>query len=110
MKLPNGTFAKISMQKLTGYCLNREHPSGKHKAKVFESALGFTAENAEELKLLIEQAAVESEVVQTDNTPFGQLYKVDWTIPSQSEEIILRTLWEVTSHSTNPRLVSAFIR
>lgn len=27
--------------KLTGYCLNPEHPRGKHKARVFASALGF---------------------------------------------------------------------
>jgi hypothetical protein len=41
MKLPNGDQAEISMQKLIGYCLNPEHPSGKHKARVFESALGI---------------------------------------------------------------------
>lgn len=110
MKLPKGSFAKIPIQKLAGYCLNREHPSGKHKAKVFESALGFTAENTEDLRRLIEQAAVEGDVVQTNSTSFGQLYKVDWTVPDKEEEIILRTIWEIASDSPNPRLVSAFIK
>lgn len=47
MKLPNGDKAEIPMQKLIGYCLNLEHPSGKHKARVFKSKLGIVAENAE---------------------------------------------------------------
>lgn len=38
MKLPNGDRAVISMGKLRGYCLNPEHPSGRHKARVFASA------------------------------------------------------------------------
>ena len=38
----------VDLLKLTGYCLNPEHPRGKHKARVF-ATLGFTAENAEEL-------------------------------------------------------------
>ncbi|MEH1938492.1 MAG: DUF6883 domain-containing protein [Nostoc sp.] len=37
MKLPNGEQAEISTQKLIGYCLNPEHPSGKHQARVFAS-------------------------------------------------------------------------
>ena len=49
MKLPNGNHALISIEKLRGYCLNPEHPSEKHKARVFASALGITAQNAENL-------------------------------------------------------------
>ena len=64
MKLPNGDRAEISMQKLIGYCLNLEHSSGKHKARVFQSRLGITVENAEVLHSLIQRAAIEGEVVQ----------------------------------------------
>ncbi|MBE9078457.1 hypothetical protein IQ241_14320 [Romeria aff. gracilis LEGE 07310] len=109
MKLPNGEAAVIPMEKLTGYCLNPNHPSGKHKARVFASALGITAENAGDLQELIAEAAIEGEVIQQDRTEFGQLYKVDWTIPGQVP-IVLRTLWELTTAQSNPRLVSAFIR
>lgn len=108
MKLPNGEFAIISEEKLVGYCLNSEHPSGKHKAKVFAS-LGFTDENAEDLRELIKIAAIEGEVVQQDDTDFGQLYKVDWVIPSQTL-VVLRTLWEITPDRPVPRLISAFIK
>jgi hypothetical protein len=58
MKLPNGEQAEISVQKLIGYCLNPEHPSGKHKARVFASILGITLENPDVLRELIQTAAV----------------------------------------------------
>jgi hypothetical protein len=109
MKLPNGESAIIPMEKLMGYCLNPDHASGKHKAKVFASALGITAENADDLRELIAEAAIEGEVIQQNSTEFGQLYKIDWTIPDR-KSVILRTLWEITSDQPNPRLVSAFIR
>ncbi len=99
----------IPMEKLTGYCLNPDHASGKPKTKVFASALGITAENANDLRELIAKAAIEGEVIQQNSTEFGQLYKIDWAIPDR-KSVILRTLWEITSAQPNPRLVSAFIR
>jgi hypothetical protein len=109
MKLPNGDYAIIPMEKLIGYCLNPDHSSGKHKARVFASALGITAENADNLRELIAQAAIEGEVIQQDSSEFGLLYKVDWVIPDQ-DPIVLRTLWEIRYNQSNPRLVSAFIK
>ncbi len=92
MKLTNGELAEIPMQKLIGYCLNPEHSGGKHKARVFLSVLGITAENADVLKQLIQTAAIGGEVVQQDSTPFGNQFKVDWTVPN-TEAIQLRTIW-----------------
>jgi hypothetical protein len=109
MKLPNGAYAVIPMEKLVGYCLNPEHSSGKNKARVFASALGITAANAGDLRELIVKAAIEGEVIQQDSTAFGQLYKIDWTVSDQ-DSVVLRTLWETTPNQPNPRLVSAFIR
>ncbi|MEH2398319.1 DUF6883 domain-containing protein [Nostoc sp.] len=68
MKLANGEQAEISIQKLIGYCLNPEHPSGKHKARVFASILGITLENADVLQELIRTTAVAGEVVQQSTT------------------------------------------
>jgi hypothetical protein len=109
MKLPNGAQAEISMEKLIGYCLNPNHPKGKDKARVFKSALAITAENAERLYDLVKQAAIEGEVVQQSNTSFGKIFKVDWIIPG-TENIQLRTTWEIAAQSTYPRLISAFIK
>jgi hypothetical protein len=109
MKLPNGEQAEISMQKLIGYCLNPEHPSGKHKARVFTSVLGITAENADILRQLVQTAAIEGEVIQQDVTAYGQQFKVDWIVPD-TNEIRLRTIWEITSKNPNPRLITAFLK
>ncbi|WP_375470488.1 DUF6883 domain-containing protein [uncultured Nostoc sp.] len=68
MKLANGEQAEISIQKLIGYCLNPEHPSGKHKARVLASILGITLENADVLQELIQTTAVAGEVVQQSTT------------------------------------------
>jgi hypothetical protein len=109
MKLPNGDRAEVPIEKLLDYCLNSNHPSGKHKARVFASALEITAENAEDLRELIQRAAIEGEVVQQTTTEFGEAIKVDWAIPN-TDSIVLRTLWEIKETYPNPRLVSAFIK
>jgi len=44
--LPNADFAEVPIVKLRDYALNPDHPVGKHKAKVFESVLGLTAEDS----------------------------------------------------------------
>lgn len=108
-KLPNGASAVIPIEKLVGYCLNPNHSSGKHKARVFASALGIRADNAEDLQQLIALAAIEGEVIQQDSTAFGQLYKVDWVIINH-DSLVLRTLWEIRTGQSVPRLISAFIK
>jgi hypothetical protein len=54
MKMPGGDVAIVDLLKLTEYCLNPDHERGKHKARVF-AALGFSAENAGELRRLFWQ-------------------------------------------------------
>ncbi len=109
MKLPNGERAAISMQKLVGYCLNPTHPRGKDKARVFAGVLGITTENVDRLYALVQQAAIEGEVVQQSTTPFGEEFKVDWTIP-ETGGVQLRTIWEIASETAEPRLISAFLK
>lgn len=109
MKLPNGDRAIVPIEKLANYCLNPEHPDGKHKARVFASAMGITRHNAEELRDLISRAATHGEVVQQAITPFGQQFKVDWVVPGY-DDIILRTIWLIPSSQPHPHLVSAFIK
>jgi hypothetical protein len=50
MKIPNAETAVVDIQKLRDYCLNPDHPRGKHKARVFESALEMTRMDAEYLR------------------------------------------------------------
>jgi hypothetical protein len=49
-RLPNTTGAVIEVTKLRDYCLSSEHPSGRHKARVFREALGLTVADADWLQ------------------------------------------------------------
>jgi hypothetical protein len=109
MKLPNGDRPEISMEKILGYCLNLNHDKGKDKARVFQSRLGITSQNADRWVELIQIAAVEGEVVQESNTRFDKEYKGDWEIPN-TVGTELRTIWEVSLESDYPRLISAFLK
>ena len=55
MLLPYAENAEVDIRKLIEYCLNADHPEGKHKARVFAAALGMTVRDAEALRLLLLQ-------------------------------------------------------
>ncbi len=57
MKLPNGENAIVSPDRLTGYLLDPHHPEGRHKARVFASALGTDASSADVLRTWLLQLA-----------------------------------------------------
>src|SRR6266511_3760357 len=54
--------------------MNPEHPRGKHKARVFAAALGFTAENADELRAALLTAAATADVQPVASDRFGDRY------------------------------------
>ena len=64
MKVPGGDAAIVDAAEaqLTPYCLNPEHRRGEHKAGVF-TTLGFSAENADELRGALLTAAVTFDAV-----------------------------------------------
>ena len=66
MRLPNGDRADLGT-KLEDYVLNPRHREGRHKARLFESALGITLANTAVLRQAILSAAENS----ADAEPFG---------------------------------------
>ena len=69
-KLPGGEAAIVDPEKLTGYCLSPEHPRGKHKARVF-ATLGFTVENAVDLRAALLTAAATVDALPAVSDQFG---------------------------------------
>lgn len=57
MQLPFAGRAFIDDRKLLGYCLDEDHPIGKHKARVFKAALSLDQGNYRILKLALLAAA-----------------------------------------------------
>jgi hypothetical protein len=63
MLLPNREQAVVDLTKLSDYCLNPEHPRGRHKARVFASALGLTLADAESLRAMLLLVALDHEAI-----------------------------------------------
>ena len=103
MKMPNGDAAIVDRQKLTGYCLNPEHPRGKHKARVF-ATFGFTAENADELRAALLKAADTGDAQPAASDRFGDRYE------GPQGKGIIRSTWIVRRDESAPRLTSCFVK
>src|SRR5207237_6486926 len=95
MKLPGAERAVVDMAKLRGYCLNPEHPRGQHKARVFAAALGLTANDAEQLRAQLLQAAVQDEATPADVDEYGQRFVVDFTMEGPGGSAQVRSTWIV---------------
>lgn len=110
MRMPGGDAAIVDLTKLTEYCLNPEHPRGKHKARVFAAVLGFTAENAAELRaaLLTAAATVDAQVGASDQ--FGTRYMLEFEIIGTRGAGTIKSTWIVRRGEMTPRLTSCFVK
>ena len=109
MKMPGGDAAIVDLRKLTGYCLNPEHPRGKHKARVF-APLGFTAENADELRAALLKAAASTEAQAAASDQFGDRYVLEFEVEGSQGKGIVRSTWIVRRGERAPRLTSCFVK
>ncbi len=109
MKLPNPDLAVVEIEKLRDCCLSASHPRGRHKARVFVTALGITANDAEELREAILSAIITEEAKQTERDEYGQRYVVDFSMNRLGNEAVIRSSWIVRSGEDYPRLTSCYV-
>ena len=108
MLIPNAENAVVDIRKLRDYCLNPEHDDGKHKARLFSSILGMTADNAEELRQIL------LEIVKTHSArlgrqdEFGQRYTIDFQVEWQDRSGIIRSGWIIEHNSNIPKLTTCY--
>lgn len=107
--MPDGAAAIVDRRKLTGYCLNPEHPRGKHKARVF-ATLGFTAENADELRTALLKAAATADAQPAESDQFGTRYVLEFEIKGPQRVGMVRSTWIVRRGESAPRLTSCFVK
>jgi hypothetical protein len=110
MKLPNGHRAIVDITKLRDYCLNTNHEEGKHKARVFASALGVRAADAEWLREQLLKAAAREEASATSRTPFGSLYMLDFDLKTEAGSAAVRSGWIIRHHEDFPRLTTCYVK
>ncbi len=77
VRLPNGEQAIVELTKLRDYCQSREHPRGRHKARVFGAALGLTQDDAEQLCQVLLASARNNEALTAERDTYGARYIVD---------------------------------
>ncbi len=108
MIIPNANQAIIDIRKLRDYCLNPFHDEGKHKARLFASKLGMTAQDAEALRdiLLIKILTESATLGRYDD--FGQRYIVDFVLEWQEDFATIRTGWIIEHGQSEPRLTTCY--
>ncbi|MGB2823515.1 MAG: DUF6883 domain-containing protein [Phycisphaerae bacterium] len=109
MRLPNARRAVVDVTKLRAYCLNPDHPRGRHKARVFASTLGITAESAEDLREALLAAAIKGQAVATETDEYGQRYVLDYTVAGPAGSAVVRSMWIVRRGENFPRLTSCYV-
>lgn len=110
MKLPNHEIAEIPIEKLRDYCLNYEHPRGKHKAIVFKSALDIEKKDADLLKTIFLEALKTNDVVETFSDIYGIRYTVDISYSRKDKQAVIRTMWIIKTNENFPRLTTCYIK
>jgi hypothetical protein len=109
VKLPNSGDAVVDVRKLRDYCLSPRHPRGRHKARVFVSALGLTANDAEELRAALLSAALSEEAVPAENDEYGERYMLDFEMETEAGIATVRSGWTVRRKEDFPRLTSCWV-
>ena len=110
MKLPNGASAIVDITKIRDYCLNPDHPRGKHKARVFQSVLGISAIHAEELRQALATAARDKDATIGSSDSYGTRYIIDFELTRGDRTGPIRSCWIVRSGESESRFVTCFVR
>jgi hypothetical protein len=108
-KLPGGERAVVDIAKLHDYCLNEQHPRGRHKARVFASALGLTAADADVLRQALLEAAREGDASEGDRDDYGQRYVVDFEMTGPAGRAAVRSSWIILHGEDFPRMTSCYV-
>ena len=108
-KLPNYENAIIPIEKIRDYCLNFEHPVGKHKARLFKRALGISDVDAEWLINEIIDGLSYSNAYEKDHDKYGKRFTVHIIIRKLEKQAEVVTGWLIKHQMTNPVLTTCFI-
>lgn len=109
MKLPNAERAIVDIRKLREYALNPNHSRGRHKARVFSSALGLTQYNVAELRDELLRAARAYDAEPQDVDEHGQRYVIEFEMMRGSKSATIHSGWIVRSGENFPRLTTCYV-
>lgn len=105
-KLPNHENAFVDIRKLRDYCLSPDHPRGRHKVRVFASALGLKVDDGEELRGALLSAVFHEEATSAEEDEYGKRYVLDFEMETETGTATIRGGWIVRRGEGFPRLTS----
>lgn len=112
--MPRAEEATGVRYKLATYSLNPFHESGGPKAKGFAEILGITIASIDYLEVEIHMAIQVSPIAAVRESPFGVRCVVSFPLRGTgahcSRVVSVRTIWEIKSPNSPPRLVNAFLK
>ena len=110
MRLPNGERAIVDLRKLREYCLNPDSPRGRHKARVFATALGFTVAEAATLRAKLLELARTGDARLGELDLYGQRYTIDFDLETAVGKATVRSGWIVLHGKPAPRLTTCYVK
>ena len=99
----------MDITKLRDYMLNPFHKEGKHKARVFEAALGLSINDAEWLRTKLMEITQQQDCQVGKKTEYGQRYLIDFPLTHQDKTAKLRSVWIMRSGENFSRLVTCYV-
>lgn len=109
--LLNAEHAVVDYRKLTTYSLDVTHPIGGHKARVFQSALGYNPTNLDVLAGRVREGILTAPAKVLDANRYGQLMAVDMPILGvNGETVIVRSGWIYEPDAAVPRMTTIFVK
>jgi hypothetical protein len=110
MLLPNGKRGIVDIRKLRDYCLNPDNPRGSAKARVFASALGITAKDADKLRARLLEIAASEDASVGELDLYGQRYTIDFEMETETGRAKIRSGWIVLRGESTPRLTTCYVK
>jgi len=102
--------AIIDPRKITEYALNPLHPVGGNKARVFESALGITKANADDLIAQLREGIKAATPVPGKIDQFGLRFTADISVTGPTGSGVVRSGWIYKAGSQTPELTTVFVK
>jgi len=108
--LPDHERALIPNSKLR-YCLDPTHPTGRHKARVFQSALGLAASDAARLEQLLRTGIAGHDATLTCTFTDGtERWVVEWVVAGRLGPVRFVSAWDRRRGEPAPRLISCYLK
>jgi len=109
--LPHLENASVTVARVSDYVLNPGHPVGRHKARVFKSALGIEQKHAEELAKVLLASLPRSPAVKKRVDSFGERWTTRHEIVSlNGRTAMVSAAWILRPSAPDiPELLSCYV-